>query len=179
MKTILASFIVLALVACGSSKEAKDSTPSDPTNPADPNTPQEQDPTTPSTEGPDGSSVDAGPKAPSNQAECIVACEGQHPTSAKLNHTLDTTCLLGGACEPVCNGLGTGKLFQPTVDEDAGVQCDTAKANSYPITTPSAACSTCLANTPACCTLWISIFSSVDGQALNTCSNKCYVDFSK
>jgi len=120
------------------------------------------------------SSKDAGP--PTDQASCIVACESAHPASAKLGHTLDATCMLG-TCEPVCNGLVAGKNYPP--DADAGALCDTAKAASYPILTPSEACSTCLASTPSCCSLWISIFGSADGQALNTCANKCYTTFSK
>jgi len=120
--------------------------------------------------------VDSGPKEPTNQTECIAVCETKYPTAAVDSATLDNTCLLAGACEPVCNNLaGGGELKFPSAD--AGVVCDTAAANSYPIGTPSQACSDCLATTQTCCDLWIKIFGSTEGQALNKCAHDCWEKF--
>ncbi len=176
MKTFVVSFIAISLIACSSPSPSQDP----PASVDQPTTSSNDDaPAPPVTEatdaGADVATPVVSPPAPT-LATCIAACEAKHPASATLNAKLDSTCMLG-SCEPVCNGLGTGKGVG--ADPDAGAVCDTAAANSYPIVTPSAACSTCLATTPACCTLWISIFGSVDGQALNACSNKCYSDFSK
>jgi predicted small lipoprotein YifL len=182
MKTFLASVLLIAVAACGSSNKGPDKAPSPPTD--------GNAPTTPTTDGMDAavpevdgsspaemSEVDSGPKAPTNQAECVATCEAKYPKSAAQNKTLDSTCMLAGTCEPVCNDLIPGKNYEPTVNPDAGVVCDTAKADSYPILTPSAACSTCLASSPVCCNLWIAIFSSTEGKALNACANTCYSSF--
>jgi len=186
MKRFVTISILACLVACAS-KAPNDPNPTDPpVNPNEPANNTNSDTSNPSTS--DGGSTsdptpDSGTTPPPpvpTQASCLNACEAQHPKAAAENKTLDSTCMLGGACESVCNDLGTSKvLVGPTVDPDAGVVCDTVTPDSYPIRTSSAACSTCLANTPACCTLWIAIFGSADGRALNACANKCYADYAK
>ncbi len=153
---------VLCLTACGSSSHDK-KTP--PVVPAEEVTP------TPTPDVPDATAampmptvLDAAPPV-----SCVAACEAKYPTPAAANKDLDTLCMLG-TCADVCNNLGSpGKNFPPD-DTDAGA-CDTS--NSYPISTPSAACSTCLAVTPQCCSIWVSIFGSVEGQALNACALAC------
>lgn len=116
--------------------------------------------------------------APQTLATCIAACSAKYPAASVQNKQLDATCFLGGACEPVCNDLKAGKNFLPDAPVgDAGVVCDTVKANSFPISTPSLECSNCLANNAGCCALWIQIFSSSQGQGLNDCSNTCYSSF--
>jgi hypothetical protein len=117
---------------------------------------------------------DAGPKAPTNQKECIAACEAAAPTAAAQNHDLDNLCFFG-TCGAVCNNLGQGESKYP--DGASALACDTAAAGSYPIGTPSQACSNCLASTPACCTLWIAIFGSAEGQGLSKCAHDCWANF--
>jgi hypothetical protein len=120
--------------------------------------------------------VDGGTTAPPppnpTLASCIADCGMKYPAAAAKNKQLDATCFLGGACEPVCDNLTSGKLFEPSKVDGGG--CNTAGAMSFPIATPSQVCSDCLNTNAACCAEWISIFSSVEGQALNTCSNTCY-----
>jgi hypothetical protein len=188
-RILLLSSLMLVAVACSSSS-SKD-------NKSDPVPPPDNPPSGGGSGGVDAStdppvvdagntgvdssspSTDSGPKDPTNQAECIAVCEKKYPTPAAQNKLLDTSCMLG-SCEPVCNNIGSsGKNFPPDVDPEVGVVCDTNAANSYPISTPSSACSTCLANTAECCTLWIAIFGSTDGQALNTCANTCFNTFAK
>lgn len=156
----LVSALMFALVACAAAKKDDKGTTTSP-NPGD-----NPDPSAPG--------KDAGP---ANQTECLHACETQYPKAALLAKQLDV-CMTGeeGACTEVCNNLGTGvKLVEP--DVDAGATCNTKAAKSYPITTASQACSNCLAGNAGCCKTWISIFSSEDGKALNTCANACYTNF--
>ena len=182
---VVLSSLMCVMVACSSAKN-------DPPSPAPVPTPTEQPPNTPIDTPPtdtpptnndsDASvpTLDAAPRAPTNQAECITACEAAHPTSAALSHKLDATCYLAGVCEPVCNNVPPGKNFPPTNDADAAapVACPGQFAEGVdPIMTPSAECSTCLANTPDCCKLWVDIFGSADGRALNKCAVKCFTDF--
>ncbi len=181
MKTITVFALLSCLVACSSVPKEKDKT-SESTTPAPGSGSSDDTPTgetpvtgTPVTDGGTPTS-DSGPKAPANQAECITACEKQHPVATAKNKTLDATCFLGGVCESVCNDLKSGTLVQPT-KVDGGVTCDTVTPDSYPITTTSQACSDCLDTTATCCTQWISIFSSTDGRALNTCTNTCFSTF--
>lgn len=182
MKTFMSIGLMFALVACASKAPEKNPTPAnETTDPAvTPSSNSDGGDTTTAADV-DGSSgpavVDAGPKVPTNQAECVAACEAKYPKSAAQNKTLDNTCFVAGTCEPVCDNLVAGKNYQPTVVPDAGPVCDTVKANSYPVSTPSQACSDCVATTPACCNLWIAIFSSDDGKALNACSNTCFSTF--
>lgn len=179
--SIVLSFFLMLAVACSPASKAdkptaaSGTTDNNPDNPSTPNATTDQGGTNP-TNTPSTDS-DGGSKPPSNQAECIAVCEGQYPKAAVKNKSLDSTCMLG-VCSNVCNDLVAGKNFPPDVDADAGVVCDTVKANSFPISTPSAQCSTCLANTPTCCTQWIAIFSSADGQALNGCAVNCFSNFS-
>lgn len=179
----------LVLVACSSAAAKKDPGP-DLTNPAAPgnqngSTPGDEpgDPGTPTSDG--GTSTptpatDSGPHAPSNQAECVSACEVKYPKAASLNKQLDATCYFGGSCEPVCNNVPPGPNFPPTNDADAAapVACPEQFAEGVdPIKTPSAACSTCLANTPSCCKLWVDIFGSAEGRDLNKCAVACFSTF--
>lgn len=179
MKKFIAFGFILAVVACSSKEGGKTTTPgtsSDPTAPGN-------DTTTTAEE--DGGTVDSStattppmpPSGPTNKAECVSVCEVKYPKPAALNKTLDSTCFLAGVCEGDCNDLVAGKNYLPTADPDAGPTCDTAKANSYPISTPAQKCSDCIARTPACCNLWIAIFGSDDGKALNACSNACFTSF--
>lgn len=181
MKTFMSIGLMLAVVACGSS--SADKSPSPTSNHSDSTQPSYDDAGN-EVASDAGVSVeaatavtDAGPKTPTNQAECVAVCESKYPKQAGQNKQLDNSCFLAGSCEPACNGLVVGKNYQPSVDPDAGPTCDTVKANSYPISTPSQACSDCLASTPTCCSLWIAIFSSDDGKALNSCSNNCFSQF--
>lgn len=122
--------------------------------------------------------VDSGPSI-TNQAQCIALCETTYPKAADLNHQLDGTCILAGACESVCNDLGTpGVNFPPTPDPDASAPnpCPIGEGVD-PISTPSAACSSCLANTPACCMLWVEIFGSMEGRSLSSCAVACVNQF--
>jgi len=183
--SIVVLFSALTLVACASAAKKDPPGPTTTTvddagnvvnNDPSPNT----DPGTSSSSSGDVTPVDAGPHSPTNQAECITACEAAHPTSAALSHKLDATCYLAGVCEPVCNNVPPGKNFPPTNDADAAapVACPGQFAEGVdPIMTPSAECSTCLANTPDCCKLWVDIFGSADGRALNKCAVKCFTDF--
>jgi hypothetical protein len=177
----IAFFLALVLAAC-SSTPAKDKTTSDPVVTSDVSPPTTTD------EGVDASqptpvedggvvATDSGstPSVPMNQATCISACQAKYPAAEAKNKQLDATCFLGGTCSASCNDLKPGKLFQPTEVDGGG--CDTVTPDSYPITTTSQACSDCLNTTPTCCSQWISIFSSTDGRALNTCTNVCYTDF--
>ena len=108
------------------------------------------------------------------QAECIATCESAHPKAAALNKQLDNTCFFAGACEPVCNALAAGgKLSAVTVHPDASAACVIGEGVD-PIMTASAKCSDCLAETPACCSLWIAIFGSAEGRDLNKCAVACY-----
>ncbi len=183
MKKFMMFGLIAALVACGSKDGGEKSPPPDTTT-TDPTQPSEvdsgtTDPVVPGTDaGKDTSpAADAAPPVPTNQVECVAACEVKYPTPAAQNHALDTTCMLG-TCGNVCNGIGSnGQNFGPDVDPVVGVVCDTVAAASYPILTPAAACSTCLANTPDCCNLWIAIFGSAQGQALNACANTCFTTF--
>lgn len=105
-------------------------------------------------------------------ATCLTACETASPKATAQNKQLDA-CFVGAACGNVCNGLGNSKtLYAPTAD--AGASCDTAAVDSYPITTAKQECSDCLATNAPCCAIWISIFGSAEGRALNTCANTCY-----
>jgi len=171
---------MMVLVACGSSSKKDDPTTNTPPN--NNNTGGvESPPDVPFTEVDSGTNTappttpPVAPKAPSNQAECIAVCETTYPAAAAKGKALDTSCFLGGVCEHVCNDLKPGTLVKPTEVDGGG--CDTVKADSYPITTTSQACSDCLNTTPTCCTQWIAIFSSMDGRALNTCANQCYTNF--
>ncbi len=161
MKNLIIVSVLLA-TACGSSSPAADTTTPPPPSEVTSDTPP-ADPVT------DAGAVtppahDAAPPVP-----CVAACEAKYPKPAAANKDLDISCMLG-ACSDVCNNLGSpGKNFPPDLT-DAG-SCDTS--SSYPISTPSAACSTCLATTPKCCGIWVSIFGSVEGQALNACALAC------
>lgn len=123
--------------------------------------------------------MDSGTHAPTNQAECIAVCEGKYPKPAALNKQLDAQCFLGGACVTQCNDLAAnGKLYPVTPDPDAAAPAACPIGEGVdPIMTPSASCSDCIANTPTCCTLWVDIFGTADGRALNACAVKCFSDF--
>lgn len=182
-KLLIILSTVCALVACSSSTESKgtsDTTTVDGGPPTgDP--PVNQDP---NPANPHSGDLDAGPtnadaappvKEPTNQTECIAACEATHPTAAANNHQLDNSCFYGAACGNVCNNLGQGESKYP--EPAAAAQCNTAAAGSYPIGTPSQACSNCLASTAECCNLWIAIFGSAEGQSLSTCAHDCWANF--
>lgn len=181
-----------ALFACSSDSTKSNKPPTTTTaqqNPGDTNQAGvNTDPTTgdntDTTNDDTGSVSDAGgndvaPKEPTNQAECLTACEAKYPTAAADSHQLDNTCFFGAACGAVCDNLGSGENHTPSAD--AGAMCDTAKAGSYPIAVPGGdraqGCADCLASTPTCCTLWIKIFSSAEGQQLNSCANACWSKF--
>jgi len=117
------------------------------------------------------------PTAPTNQAQCIAACEKQYPTAAALNKQLDNSCFTGGACEPVCDNLGTsGKLYTPSLGDGGVAACDLS--NSWSLSTPSEQCSTCIATNKTCCDLWVKIYGdTTQGQPLSTCSEACYTQF--
>ena len=117
---------------------------------------------------------DSGVSSPTTQAECVAVCEAKYPTAAAENKLLDS-CMLGPICGTVCNDLGTSKdLVSPSVD--AGVACDTDKANSWKIATTSILCSNCLAQN--CCHQWIAIYGdTTQGQPLSTCSDGCFSSF--
>lgn len=122
--------------------------------------------------------VDSGPKAPTNQAECIHACETQYPKPAALNKEMDSACFLnGGACTS-CNHLVPGGPLYPVSAPlpEVPVACEIGPGID-PIMTLNQECSDCIANTPACCKLWIDIFGSEDGRNLNKCAVKCFTDF--
>jgi hypothetical protein len=185
MRTIVfvSSVVAIAsILACSSSPKnsVPTSPPPTPAGTTDPNTPNDAPTSTATSTTSNPPPVnDAGtPPPPENQASCLAACSTQYPKAAAENNSLDSSCFLGGSCAAVCNDLpASGKEFEPNVvaDADAGITvCDTATANSYPIDTPSQDCSNCLATNTTCCTLWISIFGSADGQALNACSINCF-----
>lgn len=113
-------------------------------------------------------------KEPTNQVECIAACEAKYPTAAADNHELDNTCFFG-VCGNVCDNLGQGESKYPSAD--AGSSCDTTSAGSWPIGVPQQSCADCLATTPTCCTLWIKIFASAEGQGLSNCAQTCWNKF--
>jgi hypothetical protein len=167
--------------ATTNTQDASANTP-DPNN-ADPSNPDSADAgdnTNTNNPPPDNSTdagsavVDAGTPAPTNQAECLADCEAQYPAAQAESNQLDSTCYKG-SCASACDNIGSGTNKTPSAD--AGAKCDTNAANSYEIGTPSQACSDCLASTPACCTLWIKIFGSADGQSLNQCANNCWSKF--
>lgn len=182
----LSTLSIVTLIACGSTA-AKKEAPIDSQNvPTD--EPGSSDPVPgPSEKASDSGSdsstvtvVDSGPHAPTNQAECIASCESNHPKAAALSHQLDATCYIAGPCEQFCNNVPPGKNYPPTADADAAapVACQAQYGEGVdPIMTPSAACSTCLAETLTCCKLWVDIFGSVEGRDLNKCAVKCFTDF--
>jgi hypothetical protein len=181
----LSTLSIVALLACGSSAAKKDAPinsdavpGTEPGSSDTPAGPSEKASDSGSVSSPD-TGVDAGPHAPTNQAECVAVCESKYPTPAALNKQLDSQCFLAGACEHVCNDLAPGgKLFGVSPpDPDGGVAACVIGENTDPIMTPSAACSDCIASAPACCTLWKNIFGSADGRDLNKCAVKCFTDF--
>ncbi len=124
--------------------------------------------------GSDSAAVDAGPKPPSTQKECIAACEGKYPAATANNKLLDA-CMLGISCNAVCDGLApNAPLVGPTPPvAPAPPVCDTSKG--WSITTAAVACSDCLAAN--CCKQWNDIYATQDGQDLSTCASACYVAF--
>ncbi len=183
MKKFLSFSFALALIACGSS--AKDPAPTGPSNqttdpgtPGDNTTPVSSDPVSDGGTTPPSASTDSGPKAPTNQAECVAVCEAQHPKASALNKQLDATCFLGGSCEPDCNNHVPGGKQFPVSAGDAGDSCPIADGID-PIMTLSQACSDCVATTPSCCKLWVDIFGSDDGRSLNKCAVACFAKFAK
>lgn len=168
-----AALFVSSVIACGSDSTnnrtvddaSVDPVPSPTTDPQNPPPVNDVDASV--------SVVDAGP---TNQAECLAACEVKYPTAAAQSHQFDTSCMVG-VCGSACDNLGQGKNFYPSVD--AGASCDTNAAGAYPIGTPSQACSDCLATTQTCCKQWVDLFGSKNGQALNQCANTCWTTFSK
>lgn len=183
-KVCLAKLASLVMLACSSNKQ--DETPA-PAPPPTGETPPGDDSggggDVPTDDGgvaspvADGGSKDAGPKPPTNQAECIAACEVQFPKAAATAKKVDQ-CFVAGACEPVCNNLGNAKeFFEPDLAADGTMVCDTKKASSDPIVTGSKDCSNCIAGNVECCGLWTSIFGSIDGRGLSMCANACYTKF--
>ena len=179
MRTFIIALSAVALLACSSSSAPTDGSKDGGASTKDPNNPSDPAPLDEA-----GVPIVDGGTTPTNQVECIALCEKQHPKAASLSVSLDKECFLGGACEPVCNNLGTsGTLHQPT-DQDGGTFCDTKKAQSFPITTYSQACSDCINTNARCCSLWTQLFGADatganDGQALNNCANACYTKFPK
>lgn len=181
---IISCFVLCFGFACSSNSNDENSTTveqSDPSNTEGSEnegvtpTPNETSPNEETVDGGNGATPDPEPnKEPTNQVECIAQCETNHPTAAQDNHALDNTCMFG-VCGHVCNNLGQGQNFFP--DTDAGAMCDTATAGSFPIGTPSQACSNCLAATTECCNLWVKIFGSAEGQSLNRCAHTCWEKF--
>jgi len=182
--SVMSILAMSSIIACSSSSAPKSEKVNEvppgetPPAPSDNGTPT-SDPAPSSPPAP--SSSDAGsPTPPTNQATCIAACELSHPKAAALGKQLDATCYLAGVCEPSCNNVPPGKNFPAASNADAAapVACPGQFAEGVdPIMTPSAACSTCLAETPACCTLWVSIFGSPEGRDLNKCAVACYTNF--
>lgn len=115
------------------------------------------------------------PPEPTNQAECLATCEVSHPNAAQMNRDLDAQCFFGGSCENACNNIGQGQNFTPS--PVASAQCNTEAAGSWPVSTPSLQCSDCVATTPACCNLWVSLYGSAEGQALSQCAHDCWDHF--
>jgi len=185
MKKFFAFVVLTSLVACGSkSTDTVDLAPSPDTNENSPHTSSQDSGAgdVVADAGSDTSLSDSSSHVPTNQAECVSACESNHPKATTLSKQFDAACYLAGACEPVCNNIPAGKNFPPVSDVDAAapVACPAQFGEGVdPIMTPSAACSTCLANTPACCTLWVAIFGSADGRDLNKCANACFTKFTK
>lgn len=165
------SMIAVALVACSSSAVKQEDPIKGNDVPGDVKPGDDVDSGVVVADGTDASvSVDASHTR--TQDECIAGCETQYPKAAALNKQLDANCFLGGACAKDCNDLApNGKLSGVT--NDAAVVCAIGDGVD-PIMTPSAACSDCIAAVPACCGLWVSIFGSVDGRALNKCAVACY-----
>jgi hypothetical protein len=171
----------VSIFAC-SSKVADDPTPpsnttSDPGEEgSEPSTGTEGSPAETPKGDADKDAADGGaPKEPTNQTECIAACEVTYPTAAADNHQLDQQCFFGDSCGTVCNNLGQGATQYP--DQVSSLSCNTVAAGSYPIGTPSQACSNCLATTPVCCDLWVKIFGSPEGKSLSQCAHTCWDTF--
>jgi hypothetical protein len=161
--TCLFVMLTASMIACGSSAVAKH--PADDAGAA----------TSTTTEQPSDNGTSTPDAGPTNQASCVAACETKYPAAAQEGHAFDTSCMTG-VCEAVCDNIGaSGQDFAP--DPDAGSACNTNAAMSYPIKTPSVACSDCLATHDSCCKQWITIFGSTEGQALNACSNTCFSSF--
>ncbi len=173
MKLSFIFALTAALVGCASHKGSSDPTPTQDNTPASGvNAPGDNTPA-PVPIPTDTSSPTPPAPAPETLDTCISTCETQYPKAAQESKQFDTTCMLG-VCSTSCNGIGaSGKDFTPNVD--GGAVCDTSM--SWAISLPSQDCANCIATTATCCSQWVAIFGSADGQALSTCSNTCYTKF--
>lgn len=174
--SILVSFFTVSGVACSSSGSGDDHSNSQSTNSPTTNSDETDSGMNTTTDGSTedaGTATDAAPKTPTNQAECVAACEAKYPDAATKSKLIDA-CFTG-KCAADCDGVAyTGKLYQP--DVDGGSDC-TTKAKSDPIAVASVACANCVAT--LCCKEWTDVFATDSGRALNACSVACYTQFAK
>jgi hypothetical protein len=140
----------------------------EPTNPSD-------NPSTPTSDAgtsvQDSGNADTGPKAPTNQAECLAACEASHP-EGKVKADAITACWTA-KCDPSCTHMpdrGPTNVRPATETKVCGV-------DYLPILTPSPSCSQCTHD--ECCTEWAECFSGLQADCvkLNECAQSCWTKF--
>ncbi len=186
-KSVISFVLVLSAlslsVACASKHTSSDPAPTGTNNPPpDTSTSSSSgDNTAPPVDAGNGSSSSSSssssgsPPPVETLDSCVKSCADKYPTADQKDKTL-TACMLGPQCVSVCDNLtGNGKEFPPA--DEAGIACDTAKAGSFAISTPSADCSSCLAQN--CCAQWISLYADPLGQELNSCAIACFNKYSK
>lgn len=121
----------------------------------------------------DSGSPDAAPKVPTNQAECIAACEAAHP-EGKVKADAITACWTA-SCDPACTFM-PDRLDHNVGPENAPTVCGVPE---LPILVPSPSCAQCTQDN--CCTQWAECFSGLqaDCTLLNQCATECWTKFAQ
>ena len=181
-KSLLVVLLGLSAVIFACSSKSGDD------NSGSPNTPQTNsettndgtEPGTPSSESPvtvtdsgtkQDAAQDAGPKVPTNQAECLAACVAKHP-EGKVKADAIAACWTA-SCNPSCTMM-PDRLDHNVSPADAGATCGVPE---LPILVPSQGCAECTQTN--CCTQWAECFSGLqaDCTLLNQCASDCWTQF--